>query len=247
MHTSLTSLNASDLPPFASAVAVGFPRLSYTIDVLDGEIDPPEEMFGVGLDLDYMRAFLPRLTQDPLRRKIATGAVPIGAVPVAFSNTGNAVEVQGEVYPGDPSLLGWCLAEGISTGLSFRVPLGAGRCGSLNFYSPHALDHDALEAALPAVFLAGHRVHALLSERRAPPRGLLLSKREVQCLEGMARGWPNAQIARELALSPDTIKEYVQGVFRKLRAHNRAEAVARGHALNYLRASSPLTGGMSQD
>lgn len=246
MQTSLTPLDAAELPPLQAAVAAGFPRLSYTIDVLDGEIDPPEEMIGVGFDLDYMRTFLPQLPQDPLRRKIASGDVPVGAVPVAFVNTGRAIEVHGRSYAGDPALLGWCLTEGVCTGVSFRVPLGVGRCGSLNFYSPHPLDAAALEAALPAVFLAGHRVHALLSSRRSPPRRLLLSRREVECLEGMARGWPNAQIARELALSPDTIKEYVHGVLRKLHARNRAEAVARGHALNYLRPS-PLTGGMSQN
>ena len=218
----------------APAAAMGFPRLSYTLDVLDGEIDPPDEMFGVGFNLDYMRTFLPQLRNDPLRRKIATGEVAVGATPVTFVNTGAAVVVGGWSLPGDPALLRWCLAEGVCTGVTFRIPLDQGRCGSLNFYSPHVLDADALEAALPAVFLAGHRAHALIAGRRAPARDLLLSRREIECLEAMARGGSNGQIARDLGLSIDTIKEYVQSLFRKLQARNRAEAVSRGHSLNYL-------------
>ena len=234
MTTGLTPLTVADMPVLAPAACAGFPRLSYTLDVLDGEIDPPDEMFGVGFDFNYMRTFLPQLRNDPLRRKIATGEVVVGATPVAFVNTGTAVEVQGQQLPGDPALLRWCLAEGIRTGLSFRIPLDRGRCGSLNFYSPHVFGDVQLEAALPAVFLAGHRAHAQLSSRRSPPRELLLSRRETECLQAMARGGSNGQIARDLGLSVDTVKEYVQSLLRKLQARNRAEAVSRGHALNFL-------------
>ena len=235
MATSLTPLTVSDVPVLAPAAHAGFPRLSYTLDVLDGEIDPPDEMIGVGFDLEYMRAFLPQLRNDPLRRKIATGEVAVGATPVTFVNTGAAIEVQDKRFAGDPGLLRWCLAEGVRTGVSFRIPLDRGRCGSVNFYSPHAFDDAALEAALPAVFLAGHRAHALLSARCAPRREVLLSRREAECLQALARGGSNGQIARELGLSVDTVKEYVQSLLRKLQARNRAEAVSRGHALNYLR------------
>jgi DNA-binding CsgD family transcriptional regulator len=231
---TLTPLRVADVPVLQPAVVAGFPRLSYTLDVLDGEIDPPEVMFGVGFDLHYMQTFLPQLRNDPLRRKIATGEVVVGATPVSFVNTGEAVVVQGRHLAGDPALLRWCLAEGVRTGVSFRVRLDRGRCGSLNFYSPHAFDEAGLEAALPAVFLAGHRAHALLSARCGLSRDLLLSRREVECLQAMARGGSNGQIARDLGLSIDTVKEYAQSLMRKLRARNRAEAVSRGHALNYL-------------
>lgn len=234
MSIPLTPMTVAQLPVLDTAVSLGFPRLSYSIDVLDGVIDPPDEMVGVGFSLDYMRGFLSRLSQDPLRRRFANGTVELGGTPVVFVNTGQDIRVEGHTLKGDPALLGWCLGEGIRTGVSFRVPLDQGRCGSVNFYSPDAFDEAALEAVLPAVFLAGHRVHKLLSQRRAAPRDILLSRREMDCLLGMARGRSNPQIARELGLSTETVKEYACTLFRKLRARNRAEAVSRGHALNYL-------------
>lgn len=234
MPTSLIQMPRRELPMLGPAVAAGFTRFCYSIDILDGDIDPPQEMIGVGFGLDFMRAFLPEIRRDPLRRKIATGAVVMGSTPITFVNTGAAVLVDDQTLTGDSALLRACLQEGVRTGVSFRVPVDHGRCVSLNFYSPHAFDAESLEAALPAVFLAGHRVHKLLRQHRAPARGVLLSRRERECLEAMARGGSNGQIARDLGLSAETVKEYVRSLYRKLQVRSRAEAVSRGHALNYL-------------
>jgi DNA-binding CsgD family transcriptional regulator len=231
--TSLTTADPRDLPMLAPACSAGFDKLSYSIDVLDGEIDPPAAMIGVGLSLEYMQAFLPRLTDDPLRRRIACGDVPVGVVPVVFENTGDAVQVNDLSLPGDPGLLGWCLQEGVRTGVAFRIPLDRGRCGSVNMYSARRFSPAELEAALPAVFLAGCRAHSLLSTRLPRSRPALLSRREAECLEALARGVSNGQIARDLGLSIDTVKEYVRSLYRKLKVSGRAEAVAKGHALNY--------------
>ena len=55
-----------------------------------------------------------------------------------------------------------------------------------------------------------------------------LSERETQVLDGMSRGLSNGEIGRELFLSEDTIKTHARRLFRKLRAADRAQAVAVG-------------------
>ena len=63
---------------------------------------------------------------------------------------------------------------------------------------------------------------------RHNPGAPALSDREVEVLEGMARGKSNAQIGRELYLSEDTVKTHARRLFRKMGAADRAQAVALG-------------------
>ncbi|HEX4107362.1 MAG TPA: LuxR C-terminal-related transcriptional regulator [Solirubrobacteraceae bacterium] len=76
--------------------------------------------------------------------------------------------------------------------------------------------------------------------REAPPPGViaasaagaarlesLLTAREREVLDLMARGARNRQIAERLVISEGTVKSHVKNILRKLRAANRAEAVAR--------------------
>ena len=76
--------------------------------------------------------------------------------------------------------------------------------------------------------LAIHHVGG--GDRRAPeaPPAFRLSERETQVLSGMSRGLSNGEIGRELYLSEDTIKTHARRLFRKLRAADRAQAVAVG-------------------
>jgi DNA-binding NarL/FixJ family response regulator len=60
------------------------------------------------------------------------------------------------------------------------------------------------------------------------PPPIELTKREVQVLVGMSNGHSNAQIGQELFLSEDTVKTHARRLFRKLGAHDRAQAVAIG-------------------
>src|SRR5262249_58651631 len=57
-------------------------------------------------------------------------------------------------------------------------------------------------------------------------RRLALTERELQVLRGMADGKSNAEIGRELFVSEDTVKTHARRLFRKLRARDRAHAVA---------------------
>ncbi len=54
-----------------------------------------------------------------------------------------------------------------------------------------------------------------------------LTPREEQVLSRIARGETNEQIATDLSLSPNTIKQHASSAYRKLDARNRTEAVRR--------------------
>lgn len=59
----------------------------------------------------------------------------------------------------------------------------------------------------------------------------LLSPREVQVASLLVEGRSNREIAAQLMLSPETVKDHVSRLLRKLRAGNRVEAVSRFLAL----------------
>ncbi len=71
------------------------------------------------------------------------------------------------------------------------------------------------------------------SERDWMPRVELpeLTPREGQVLRLMARGLSNKAIAKELGLSPETVKDYLLGAFRKLDVRDRVSAVRRATEL----------------
>lgn len=54
-----------------------------------------------------------------------------------------------------------------------------------------------------------------------------LSKREREVLERLAQGMAYKEIADVLALSIDTVRIHIKGIYSKLHVHSRGEAVAR--------------------
>jgi two-component system response regulator DesR len=70
--------------------------------------------------------------------------------------------------------------------------------------------------------------------RRAPSRtgtdapedaGPALTDRERRIVKLLAEGMTNRMIAEAVSLSPNTVKDHVRSVLRKLNARNRAQAV----------------------
>jgi DNA-binding NarL/FixJ family response regulator len=59
----------------------------------------------------------------------------------------------------------------------------------------------------------------------------LLSPRERAILELIAQGQSNKEIARELGITPETVKSHVKNIFTKLEVDKRAKAVARAGAI----------------
>jgi ATP/maltotriose-dependent transcriptional regulator MalT len=79
-----------------------------------------------------------------------------------------------------------------------------------------------------------------LEDRLAPGRspsaraGEALTEREQDVLRLLAGPLSRREIAAALYVSPDTVKTHVRGVYRKLSASTRSEAVARARALGLL-------------
>jgi len=61
-----------------------------------------------------------------------------------------------------------------------------------------------------------------------------LSSQEVRVLHLLVPGHSNAEIARELLVSINTVRTHIQHIYRKLDAHNRAEAIEIAHQLHLI-------------
>jgi two-component system, NarL family, response regulator LiaR len=108
--------------------------------------------------------------------------------------------------------------------------------GAAGYLLKETSDED-LRVALRAVAagqvqLAPQAVRRLLGSRRPGPEGL--SERELEVLEGMAGGKANKEIARDLGLSPETVKTYVKRVLHKLGVRSRTEAAVQALARGLL-------------
>ena len=58
-----------------------------------------------------------------------------------------------------------------------------------------------------------------------------LSERESDILKLIAGGLSNKEIARNLAITPETVKSHVKHIFTKLNVERRAQAVSRAQIL----------------
>lgn len=65
-----------------------------------------------------------------------------------------------------------------------------------------------------------------------------LTPRELTVLQLMQQGLANKQIARQLGLRADTVKEYVSAVYRKFGVSDRVSAIAKAQSLGLLGSST---------
>lgn len=61
-----------------------------------------------------------------------------------------------------------------------------------------------------------------------------ISAREQEVLELIALGRPNKIIARELLISPNTVKTHISNLLEKLEANNRTEVIQKARNLHIL-------------
>lgn len=75
--------------------------------------------------------------------------------------------------------------------------------------------------------IAGNLIKNFIAEQEANSEKKL-TPREIEILKLMAEGKTNKEIAFELKRSVQTVKTHIKNIFRKLRAADRAQAVAKG-------------------
>ena len=72
---------------------------------------------------------------------------------------------------------------------------------------------------------------AIVTDAAAPGRTAVaaLTPRQAQTLHLLAQGLSTAQMADEMGISPETVRNHVRGLLRTLGVHSRLEAVMVGH------------------
>jgi len=111
---------------------------------------------------------------------------------------------------------------------------------SVHGYLPKSIPSGELIDGLRAAVAGGLVLHPTVAgavQRLASsggPTTAVLSSRETDVLALLAEGLSNKAIARELGLSAQTVKTYVERVYTKLGVANRGGAVRRGFELGLL-------------
>jgi len=75
---------------------------------------------------------------------------------------------------------------------------------------------------------------AATAAEAAPPRKTLLSERETGVLRRLSLGESNKEVARELQISPSTVRTHVESIFRKLDCSTRTAATLKGLMLGLI-------------
>jgi len=108
-------------------------------------------------------------------------------------------------------------------------------------YLAHAFSFEIYLALVAVAFLVlGVWVARKLTPRPAPAifevnqaaiRSLGLTPREHDILQRLASGQSNKELARELDISPNTIKTHLARLYEKLEVRNRIEAIEKARWL----------------
>lgn len=73
-----------------------------------------------------------------------------------------------------------------------------------------------------------------VGDRQEPVLVEAISEREIEVLQLLADGNTNAEIARIMFISVNTVKSHLKSIYGKLNVHNRREAVARARLLHLI-------------
>lgn len=88
------------------------------------------------------------------------------------------------------------------------------------------VDQSALVLeAVPSGPSQRERYELVQHPRRSLPTGAVLSRREMQVLDGIAEGLSDPEIAGRIDVGVDTVKTHARAIYRKLGANGRANAV----------------------
>jgi len=140
-------------------------------------------------------------------------------------------------------------ASGAAISLAGQVLAAAEHWSSLQCERPgaQALGLDAAAERLrqdaDAGRFASHVVTALLAPAGSPPRAVVvadtvLSAREVEVLRRISHGDSNKEAARELGISPSTVRAHLENIFRKLGCSTRAAATLKASTMGLLQPAA---------
>ena len=101
--------------------------------------------------------------------------------------------------------------------------LDAGASGAILKSAPNAKLIAAIRAVAAGKSAVSDDVRKML---RADPPIPDLTDRQLEILASVTRGFTNQDIARQLGIREDSVKEHLYNIFAKIGASNRAEAVA---------------------
>ncbi len=119
------------------------------------------------------------------------------------------------------------------TGLPLKMEEESARRVGASAYLPKTTDQDRLAALISEIAAGG----APFATEDGPGGDALpsLTRREMQVLDALRRGYTREEIAGLLAISGETVKSYMKSLMSKLDATNAVSAVARAFELGVLR------------
>lgn len=96
----------------------------------------------------------------------------------------------------------------------------------------HQLGH--LNAYINAILATRSALTAIPEDNLNQNQARILSRREVAVLHLISKGYSNKTIARDLYITPETVKSHIKRIALKLSTKTRAEAVALGKSLGII-------------
>ena len=120
-----------------------------------------------------------------------------------------------------------------------RAAVQAGVTGYLSKHESAAQVIQAVRAAAKGeALIAPYMLARLLSgmQRKEPSRpSSPLTPRELAVLQELALGRDQHTVAKDLKMSPNTVRTHVQNILAKLEVHSKLEAVSRGIREGWIR------------
>jgi DNA-binding NarL/FixJ family response regulator len=120
-----------------------------------------------------------------------------------------------------------------------RAAVQAGVTGYLSKHEPAAQVMEAVRsAARGEALIAPYMLARLLSgiqRKDASGPASPLTPRELAVLQQLALGHDQHTVARELKMSPNTVRTHIQNILSKLDVHSKLEAVSRGIREGWIR------------
>lgn len=114
-----------------------------------------------------------------------------------------------------------------------RTVLAALEAGAHGYLLKGALEHDIAEdirhlkngGSPLSPMIARQVLKRLVPPRPAQPADALLTRRESEILDAIARGFSYAETAALLKVSPQTVHTHLRNIYKKLAVHSKTEAV----------------------